>query len=138
MIRLAAWLVAGLALAWLSACDAVPREGLGGQTDPETRWRLAAIDDRAVNDPVLVTFGPGRAISAAGPCLKLTAEQSLPLPWFRADDIRSAATGCTLGADAARFAARLPHMRLAERAGDTILLTDDAGGSIELRLAQTE
>lgn len=90
-------------------------------------WRLSALDGADYSAEATMTLGKGGAVTGTAPCNGWSATQSAPYPWFELSQILSTRRACPdLQAETAFFTA-LSQMTLSEVAGDTLLLTNDAG-----------
>ncbi|SMC51826.1 META domain-containing protein [Primorskyibacter flagellatus] len=90
-------------------------------------WRLSAMDGAGYSAEATMTLGTAGAVTGKAPCNSWSATQSAPYPWFDLSPIISTRRACPeLQAETAFFTA-LSQMTLSEVAGDTLLLTNDAG-----------
>ncbi|WP_116597962.1 META domain-containing protein [Primorskyibacter marinus] len=90
-------------------------------------WQLSALDGADYSAKATMTLGKGGAITGTAPCNSWSAMQSAPYPWFDLSPIISTRRACPdLQAETAFFTV-LSQMTLSEVAGDTLLLTNDAG-----------
>ncbi|WP_435311825.1 META domain-containing protein [Primorskyibacter sedentarius] len=94
-------------------------------------WRLSALDGAVYSATATMRIGDGGEVSGRAACNAWGASQTAPYPWFELTPIVATKRACAdLGAEAAFFQA-LGEMTLAEVLGDTLLLTNEAGRSME-------
>nr|WP_281494220.1 META domain-containing protein [Jannaschia sp. S6380] len=115
------FLVLGLALA---ACQR--DETISGYVDPETIWQLKELNGQPFPATATLTFPRMGEVAGNGPCNAFRANQSAPLPWIDMDGITATRRTCADLAAETRFLDALRVMTLAEVAGDTLLLSNDA------------
>jgi heat shock protein HslJ len=112
----------------LPAC--IKDETVSGYTDTETVWRLVEIDGIATDQTVTIQFPEEGRFTGQAPCNRYFGAQTVPYPWFKAETIGSTKMACPdLAAKVAYFKA-LTAMTLIKVSGDSLLLTNDAGGSL--------
>ncbi|WP_420861443.1 META domain-containing protein [Algirhabdus cladophorae] len=105
-------------------------ETISGFTDTTTVWQLVEIDGNRTEGPVTLEFPEEGRIAGKGPCNRYFASQTAPYPWFEVSAIGSTKMACpNLRAEAAFFST-LQAMTLIEVSGDTLLLSNDSGGSM--------
>jgi heat shock protein HslJ len=127
-----------IAIAFLSplaACDAPVSETVAGASPPNAVWVLEEINDRPVTARTTMRFLPDGSIAGDAPCNSYSATQKIPLPWFEAGPIVSTQRACDDLAEEQRFFRTLDDVIFAEIAGNTMLLTGDAGQSLLFRRA---
>ncbi|WP_420395711.1 META domain-containing protein [Nioella sp.] len=73
-------------------------------------------------------------ISGQGPCNRYSAPQTAPYPWFEPGPLASTRAICPDLAVEQRFLAALSGMTLAEVSGPVLILSNDAGDTLEFRL----
>ena len=92
-------------------------------------WRLAPSDALITLD--LTTRGQ---ISGRGPCNSYSAPQTAPYPWFEPGPIASTRVASPDLAAEQSYLAALSGMTLAEVSGPILILSNDAGETLEFRL----
>jgi len=103
---------------------------VSGYSDPKTIWRLIEIDGAAAADVVTLQFPEEGRISGKGPCNRYFGAQTVPYPWFKAEAIGSTKMACPNLASESTYFSALQNMSLAEVAGDTLILSNDAGRTL--------
>lgn len=99
-------------------------------------WRLeqsSAVQIRTESEITLDLTTRGQ-ISGRGPCNSYSATQTAPYPWFTPGTIASTRAACPDLAAEHAYLARLARMRLAEVSGPVLILSNDAGETLEFRL----
>lgn len=114
------WPFAALFIA-VAACQSVAADDGYGTAD--TVWILTEIDGAPYNATAKLTFPePGR-IAGRAPCNRFFGPMDAPYPQFKATQLAATKAACPdLPAEDAFFAA-LSNMEVAERRGDTLILT---------------
>ncbi len=121
-MRLLSILLISLAL---TACKA--DESISGYTDAATVWTLAKLDGKPFHARATISFpSKGRAMGNA-PCNRYSATQTAPLPWIEIRQIAATKMACADLAQETLFFDALTAMTLAEAAGNTLILSNDAG-----------
>ncbi|WP_371225485.1 META domain-containing protein [Roseovarius sp. 2305UL8-3] len=109
----------------VSACEA--DETISGHGGAGHIWILQEIDGQAFDAQATIEFPEEGKITGQGPCNRFSATQSVPYPWFEAGPIMATKMACPdLAAEQVFFTA-LAEMTLSEVAGDTLILSNDAG-----------
>lgn len=128
MIRLTA---AAAAMAGLFSCAG--DETLSGYGAADVTWVLATLDRAPFPARATLTFPEDGRLAGDAPCNAYWGAQTAPYPWFAATQITATRRACPdLDAEAAFFEA-LEAMTLAEVAGNTLLLSNDAGREMLFR-----
>ena len=114
-------------------------ESVTGYLPAAGPWLLEEVDG-APAAGIALHFVPG-GLRAEGDCLRLTAEQTAPYPWFEATGIEAETAGCP--PDEAAFADALGRVIVAEVLGEVLILSDPGTiepGTIEMvfRLAPSQ
>ncbi|WP_425039409.1 META domain-containing protein [Primorskyibacter sp. S187A] len=123
-------LMLGLTLA-LGACRA--DESVAAYGAGETLWQLVRIDGAPFEAHATMRFGESGAVFGQAPCNSFSARQSAPYPWFELGPIRATKRACPDLEAEARFFASLGEMTLSEVSGTVLVLSNDAGRSMEFR-----
>jgi heat shock protein HslJ len=127
MIRLA------LTFSALTAMFSCADESLTGYGAAETVWVLQDLDGVPFAARAILEFPEEGALSGQGPCNTYRGTQSVPYPWFKAENIASTRMACPdLDLEATYFSA-LEAMTLAEVAGNTLILSNDDGRKMVFR-----
>ena len=116
----------------LSAC--LKDETISGQTDASEVWHLTTLNGTPITEPITLTFPEQGQIAGQAPCNRYTATQTAPLPWFETGPIAATKRACPALALESTYLNTLTTMTLIERSGDTLLLTNDTGETLEFRL----
>lgn len=123
---------AALIAASLLACSPLP-DTVGEAAPTGTLWRLVSINDAPAGFSATLRFQPNGRVTGAGPCNGFTAQQTAPLPWVEIVDFVATRRGCDAQISENAFFLALQQMAFAEAAGDSLLLTNDAGQSLFFR-----
>lgn len=112
-------------------------EGVSGYLPAAGLWLLEEIDGAPAPVAVALSFTEG-GLRAEGECLRLSAEQGAPYPWFEATGIEAEgvgndAVGCPPGE--AAFAEALGRVIVAEVLGEVLILSDPGTLEMVFRLA---
>ncbi|MEL7013948.1 MAG: META domain-containing protein [Pseudomonadota bacterium] len=109
--------------AFISCADAT----LSGYGSADRLWVLKEIDGAAFTARATLEFPEEGVLQGKAPCNTFRGTQTVPYPWFKAENIAATRMACPeLEAENAFFTA-LSEMTLAEVGGDTLLLSNDAG-----------
>ncbi len=99
-------------------------------------YRLETLNGAAFAARATIGFPRAGVIEGEAPCNRYSARQTAPYPWFGVEAIVATQRACPdLGSETAFFAA-LRSMTLAEAVGDTLVLSNDAGGEMVFRADQ--
>lgn len=90
-------------------------------------WKLNEIDGQAYQAHATMTFNEPGEISGDAPCNRYFGEQSAPYPWFKVEQLGSTKRACPELEQEQTFFQALTEMSLSEVAGDTLILSNDAG-----------
>lgn len=90
-------------------------------------WRLVEVNTQPFTTPVTLTFPEPGALAGDGPCNSYFGKQTVPYPWFKAEDIGSTKRSCPQLSAEASYLALLRAATLSEVLGDTMILSNDAG-----------
>lgn len=96
-------------------------------------WRLTHLDGRAFPARATLSFGEGGTISGEAPCNRYFGTQEAPYPWFSARNIGATRRACPALKQETLFLQALSEMTLSEVAGDTLILSNDAGREMLFR-----
>lgn len=123
--------IAMLALAGLLECNG--DETLSAYGAADVTWVLHELDGAPVAARATLVFPEAGRIAGNAPCNRFSARQEAPYPWFEAADIAATRRACPDLATEGRFLAALAEVTLAEVAGDTLILSNDAGREMVFR-----
>ena len=98
-------------------------------------WRLATLDGQPFDAGATIAFPAAGLIEGDGPCNGYRAALRVPYPWFEIGPIAATRRACPDAAAEAAFFDALGAMRLAEAAGDTLVLSTPEGREMTFRLA---
>ncbi|MFB9151465.1 META domain-containing protein [Roseovarius ramblicola] len=122
-----------VAMSLLGYCKDETVSGHGGAT---ATWVLRSIDGAAFPARATLTFPEEGRLAGEAPCNRYSGQQTVPYPWFSAGHIIGTKRACPdLDAETRYFRA-LGDMTLAEIAGDTLILSNDAGREMVFRAAE--
>ena len=120
-----------LALAVLSNCR--DDETVAAYGGADAVWELQELDGKSFPPGSTLTFPePGR-IAGTGPCNTFFGEQTAPYPWFKVEKLASTKRACPELDQEQEFFDALSGMTLSEVAGDTLILSNDAGRELLFR-----
>lgn len=103
-------------------------ETLSGYGAADVTWVLAELDGQPFTARATLSFPEEGTITGKAPCNNFHGAQSAPYPWFAVDQIATTRMACPDLDDAEHdFLNALKEMTLAEVAGNTLLLSNDAG-----------
>lgn len=121
MIRLA------LAFSAITTVFACADETLSGYGAADRLWVLKELDGAEFTARVTLEFPEEGVLQGKAPCNTFRGAQTVPYPWFKAENIAVTRMACPeLEAEGVFFTA-LSEMTLAEVGGDTLFLSNDAG-----------
>lgn len=121
-------LILSLALS-LSAC--LKDETISGQTSGIDTWVLQSLNDTPVSSRITLKFPTEGRIIGKAPCNSYSAAQTAPLPWFEAGPITATKKACSDLASEMLYFEVLAKMTLIELRKTSLLLTNDAGQSLQ-------
>ncbi|MDZ7710362.1 MAG: META domain-containing protein [Roseovarius sp.] len=119
-----------IAMSLLGYCQDETVSGHGGQT---TTWVLHSLDGTPVSARATLTFPGEGVIAGEAPCNRYSAQQTVPYPWFAAERIISTKRACPDLDAENRYLRALSEMTLSEVAGETLILSNDAGREMLFR-----
>nr|WP_120502596.1 META domain-containing protein [Roseovarius sp. EL26] len=112
-------------LAALTQCAS--DETLAAYGGAEATWHLRDIDGEPSQTNATLLFPAPGVVSGSGPCNSYHGQQTAPYPWFEAKNISTTKRACPDLAAEGRYLKSLRAMTLSEIAGDTLILSNDAG-----------
>lgn len=125
-----------LLTAMLGLGDCGGDETVAGYGGGDVTWALAELDGTAFEARATLGFPEEGRIEGEAPCNRYSGDQTAPYPWFRAEKIAATRRACPeLDAEQA-FLTALESMTLSEVAGDTLILSNDAGRQMVFRVAR--
>lgn len=127
---------AALAVAALTAITQCGEdETVSGYSAADIVWQLAELDGAPFKARATMEFPEEGKITGDAPCNRYFGGQTAPYPWFRAEKIGATRMACPDLDLETKFLEALQSMTLAEVAGDTLLLSNDAGREMLFRVA---
>jgi len=130
VVRLALVLAA---MSLLGYCKDETVSGHGGQ---DRTWVLRSLDGAPFAARATLTFPEEGEIAGQAPCNRYSGQQTVPYPWFSAETIISSRRACPDLDAETRYLRALGQMTLAEIAGDTLILSNDAGREMVFRAGE--
>ncbi len=125
----------GLALLALAGCR---DESVAGYGALGTDWRLIEIDRKPVTAPVTLRFSDKGAITGEAPCNSYFGTQTAPYPWFSLKDVAATRRACPALDQETAYLQALTSMTLSEVAGDTLILSNEAGREMVFKAVQPQ
>ena len=107
-------------------------ETVSGYAAPGS-WRLAALHGEPVSTMATLRFPREGRVAGSLPCGAFSAQQTAPYPWFLLSHF-SVPSGCPDDAEEARVIRALAAATLAEAQGGVLILSNDEGLEMVLRL----
>ncbi|WP_297773196.1 META domain-containing protein [uncultured Roseovarius sp.] len=117
----------------LGHCKDETVSGHGGAT---ATWTLQSIDGTPFTARATLSFPKEGTLVGEAPCNRYSGAQTLPYPWFRAEALVATKRACPDLEAETRYLRALAEMTLVEVAGDTLLLTNDAGREMVFRAGE--
>lgn len=96
-------------------------------------WLLIEIDGKPFGARATLNLAAAGKISGQAPCNQYFGEQTAPYPWFSAEKIGATRRACPELDQETRFLSALSEMTLSEVAGDTLILSNEAGSQMVFR-----
>ncbi len=127
-------LLAMAAFAGLADCSG--DETVANYGGSAAEWQLVEIDGADFTAPATLNLAEPGKISGQAPCNRYFGEQTAPYPWFRAEKIGATRHACPELKEENLFLAALTEMTLSEVAGDTLILSNDAGREMVFKAAK--
>ena len=120
----------------ITACQT--DETVSGYGAADRTWVLTSLDGTAFAARAHLSFPEQGSVVGKGPCNSFGASQSAPYPWIDIKGIRATRAACAdLGLEQDFFDA-LQEMTLSEVAGDTLILSNDAGREMVFTAAPSD
>lgn len=110
-------------------------EGLTGYAPGQ--WRLVQVSTGTLGTagpPVTLDLSVRGQIAGQGPCNAYCAAQTAPYPWFDPGPIAHPGADCPDMAAEQTYLTTLSNMQLAEVSGPVLILSNEAGETLEYRL----
>lgn len=117
-----------LALIALIACR--QDETLTAYGAADKVWRLVEVNNQPYTAQVTLTFPEPGKLAGKAPCNNYFGAQTVPYPWFKAQDIGATKRSCPELAEEATYFEFLRAASLSEVLGDTLILSNDTGLSL--------
>lgn len=117
--------LAALAFLVLANCrgdETVARYG-GANID----WQLVMLDGTRFPARATLQLGANGEIAGDGPCNRYFGTQTAPYPWFSVENMGATRRACPALDHETAYLTALSEMTLSEVAGDTLILSNDAG-----------
>ncbi len=99
-------------------------------------WQLHEIDGQPFEARATLSFPEEGKLSGDAPCNHYFGAQTAPYPWFKAENVGATRRACPDLAAETVYLAALSEMSLAEVAGDTLILSNDAGREMVFRTSE--
>ncbi|WP_237096223.1 META domain-containing protein [Nereida sp. MMG025] len=96
--------------------------GAAGKT-----WVLTELDGAAFPARATLEFPQAGELAGQAPCNRFFGAQTVPYPWFKAENIAATKMACPDLPAEGQFLTALSEMTLSEVLGDTMILSNDAG-----------
>jgi heat shock protein HslJ len=116
----------------LTACK--NDETITGQTAATDTWQLTQMNGDPILTKITMTFPEKGRIAGRAPCNNYFASQTAPLPWFEVSEIGATKMACPDLKLENTYFKTLQAMTLIERAGDTLLLSNDGPQTLTFKL----
>lgn len=117
------------ALVLLAACQ-ISDKTLAGH-GALGQWQLTEINGTPFAASATITFQEDGKVSGNAPCNSFGATQTAPYPWFELSPVFSTKRACNDLAAENAFLGALQNMSLAEVSGNVLVLSNDAGNTME-------
>ncbi len=118
---------ASLGLSALLGLFSCSDETLTGYGAAETQWVLQEIDGAAFEAEAVLVFPEEGTLQGQAPCNSFQGQQTVPYPWFKAENIAVTRKACPELEAETRFFEALQAMTLAEVGVDTLFLSNEDG-----------
>ena len=125
-----------LVLAAMSVLGYCKDETVSGHGGDGATWVLRSIDGTPFAARATLTFPEEGTLAGEAPCNGYSGQQTVPYPWFSAERLITTRRACPDLEAETRYLRALGDMTLAEIAGDTLILSNDAGGEMVFRARQ--
>ncbi|MBQ0749546.1 MAG: META domain-containing protein [Roseovarius sp.] len=125
--------LAVMALSVLGYCKDETVTGYGGA---EAVWHLESLDGAAFPARATLMFPAEGELAGEGPCNRYSGRQTVPYPWFAAQDVTATKRACPELAEEALYLTALAEMTLVEVLGDVMILSNDAGREMVFRAGE--
>jgi len=122
-----------LVLAAMSILGYCKDETVSGHGGHDKTWVLRSLDGATFPARATLTFPEEGEIAGEAPCNRYSGQQTVPYPWFSAERILSTKRACPDLDAEIRYLHALEDMSLAEIAGNTLILSNDAGREMVFR-----
>ncbi len=109
----------------LAACRDDETVGAYGAADRV--WSLIELDGAPFQQNATLTFPENDRIAGKAPCNSYTGVMNAPYPWFEAGPLAVTRMACPDLDSEAQYFSALADMTLSEVAGDTLILSNEAG-----------
>lgn len=122
-----------IAMSILGSCKDETVSGHGGAG---AAWALESIDGTPFPARATLSFPEEGTLAGEAPCNRYSGAQTLPYPWFRVKALVATKRACADLEAETRYLRALEEMTLVEVAGDTLLLTNEAGREMVFRAGE--
>ena len=119
------FLIALLLFSPLTACKY--DETISGYTKASTVWTLVELDGNPFTAHATISFPSKGKVTGQAPCNSYSGIQSVPLPWFKVDQITATEMACPDLDVEQEFFEALSAMSLGETLGGTMILSNESG-----------
>ena len=127
---------AALLLIAMSILGYCKDETVSGHGGAGATWVLQSIDGTPFAARATLSFPQEGSLAGEAPCNRYSGTQTLPYPWFRAEALITTKRACPDLEAETRYLRALKDMTLVEVAGDTLLLTNEAGREMVFRAGE--
>lgn len=114
----------------LTSCGDETISGYGGSG---TVWALAELNGETFEADATLQFPEEGKIAGRAPCNSFQGSQLAPYPWFEVGPMAATRMACDALEAEGTYLAALGRMKFVEVAGDTLILSNDAGESMVFR-----
>lgn len=114
-----------VAAAALTGCQ--KDETVTGYGGADKVWGLESMDGESFDAQASLSFPEPGKIAGQAPCNSFSATQGAPYPWIEIGPVAATRMACPEMAAEQAFFDALDKMSLVEVAGDTMILSNDAG-----------
>lgn len=122
--------LAVMALSVLGYCKDETVTGYGGV---EKVWHLESLDGAAFPARATLVFPAEGELRGEAPCNSYSGQQTVPYPWFAAEDVVTTKRACPELAEEALYLTALAEITLVEVLGNVMILSNDAGREMVFR-----
>lgn len=122
------WLVLLPLLVAVAACRG--DETLYAYGAADKVWRLTELNNQPVSASFTLTFPEAGKLAGTAPCNRFSGQQTVPYPWFQAENIATTKRACPALSAEVSYLAALQAASLSEVLGNTLVLSNPEGLSM--------